>query len=484
MKKKNIFIIIGCISLLLVLFFAYWEQKHFFKSNNENLEAEAENKSNIKFVPKSVPSGNKSEYAINLALKSGGRFHVDSTVRVTNTSSDTWNKLIFYFIPNMFTKENSPNLVNPATNHFNKVTVNGKSSNYSLVKDALSIPLNKKLKPNQEIQVDFSYDFTLPKKGLRFTEADGNYYLAQFYPMISTYRNHQWNKEPYKFSGETYHTAFSDFKVTYKIPKSYTITSTNENDHFPIPNEGSFEIKKVKEVFIALLKEPHYFSTKSGNTTIRVFGNNKSDCREISKEAATVFNFYQKTIGSYPFKQLDIVLDTMGMEYPGIVTAGSIYTSSQVSMNALKTMVDHEIAHQWFYSTVSNDPYNNAWLDEGFVTFAQTLYYASKYKETSQLNKQERERLKTLKQYPVNLPLDRYKTNQSSYIYGKTSAMLWIIFEKKGGIRGAEKFLKDYYHLYSFKEVNTQEFVRFAKHYFNLKSNSIFKEWLSLKGDN
>lgn len=53
--------------------------------------------------------------------------------------------------------------------------------------------------------------------------------------------------------------------------------------------------------------------------------------------------------------------------------------------------------------------------------------------------------------------------------------MLWKWFEKRGGIKEAEKFLKNYYVFYKYKEVNTQEFVRVTKYYFNLKSNSVFK---------
>lgn len=53
--------------------------------------------------------------------------------------------------------------------------------------------------------------------------------------------------------------------------------------------------------------------------------------------------------------------------------------------------------------------------------------------------------------------------------------MLWKWFEKRGGIKEAEKFLKNYYDFYKYKEVNTQEFVRVTKYYFNLKSNSVFK---------
>ncbi|MDP4087280.1 MAG: M1 family aminopeptidase, partial [Bacillota bacterium] len=290
---------------------------------------------------------------------------------------------------------------------------------------------------------------------------------------------HKWNKEEYTTHGETYHTAFSDFKLSYDIPNEYTMVSTSENDQYPSKNKGAFEVKNVKEVFIAILRKPDVAEKKEGNINIRIFGNgyDKSLYHDLIETSSDALNYFQKNIGSYPFKQLDIVLNQMGMEYPGIVTAGSIQNQLQVNPTTLKYMVVHEIAHQWFYAVVNNDPYNEAWLDEGFADFAAKLYYFSKNKHNNPFKSIPIEQLNLL----VNMPLDKYTSNSSSYIYGKSEVMLWKLFEKKGGIKEAENFLKSYYNFYKYKEVNTQEFVRFIKYYFNLKSNSVFKGWLLLK---
>lgn len=37
-----------------------------------------------------------------------------------------------------------------------------------------------------------------------------------------------------------------------------------------------------------------------------------------------------------------------------------------------------------------------------------------------------------------------------------------------------------YYDVYRYKEVNTEEFVRFAKRYFKLEDNSEFEDWLEI----
>ena len=430
------------------------------------------------FIPKSVPAGSKSKYDMALTMNEEGTFHLESTVTIKNISEDSWRNIIFYFIPNMFTKSISSQLDQPSTIHFNKVSVNGESSSFELKKDTLNVPLKEELQKGKEMKVTFNYDFTLPEGGLRFNKSHQNYYLAQFYPMVATYRNHEWNKEEYRFKGETYHTAFSDFKVRYNIPNDYTIVSTSEDDKFPSEKNGFFEVKNTKEVFIALVKKPVIFEKNKDKVNIRVIGLDNDDplYEEISEEASAALQYFQENIGPYPFKQLDIIVDQSGMEYPGVVTAHSIYNAS-VSDESLKRIVVHEMAHQWFYGVISNDPYHNAWLDEGFADFATMLYMFSKSNQDIPY-KLMYSQIENLKPLPVNLPLDQYGTNSSSYIYGKSNIMLWKLFEKRGGKKEAEKFLKSYYKEYKYKEIDTEEFIRFTKHYFNLKDNQFFKGWL------
>ena len=219
--KKRLLIISALILLcLFISFFVYWQKEN--RGDQEQIEPPKEEKRTDNFSPVSKHPGNESEYTIDLKLEPDGLFHIQSSVNIKNTSSDNWDELVFYFIPNMFTEKNSPERSEPATHQFDQVTVNGNACDFQLKEDTLRIPLSENLKPDQEVEVQFNYELTLPKEGLRFTKIDENYYLSQFYPMLATYRDHQWNKEPYQDRGETYHTAFSNFKLNYEIPDDYT----------------------------------------------------------------------------------------------------------------------------------------------------------------------------------------------------------------------------------------------------------------------
>ncbi|WP_251639356.1 M1 family metallopeptidase [Sporosarcina sp. NCCP-2716] len=436
------------------------------------------------FSPKSLSSGNESLYDIDLKMDADGNFDIETKIEITNTSEDTWQELVFYFIPNIFTEEVSEQLGKtldvPATVEVQDVSVDNKSTEFTLNQDTLSMPLANTITPGGNVVVKFSYQLTLPVGGLRFTKNKDNFHLAQFYPMLATYRDQKWNKEEYRFRGETYHTGFSDFKVTYEIPETYTFVSSGENESYPSQEAGEFRINNVKEIFIAILKDPVVVEKQVRDVNIRVFGFEEKEnlYKEIIEIANDSLQYFQEIMGPYPFNQLDIVIDGLGMEYPGIVTAGSIYGST-VRDEAVKNMVVHEIAHQWFYGIISNDPYHEAWLDEGFTSFAEEMFHYSQSGDEIFYDDMV-DRLGLIKDtdLPVNLPLDQYENN--SHVYGKASTMLWLLFKDRGGLEEAEKFLKSYYDFYKYKEVDSKEFVRFACSYYNLEDDSEFTTWLEM----
>lgn len=448
--------------------------------NEKNPSFSMNSHDNVEFIPKSKPAGSEAKYKISLEMDEKGKFRVNSTSKIKNISTDHWKELVFYFIPNIFTKPNSPQLATPSYVSIKSIKVDGEKVKFNLEKDTLKIKLGQELKPNHEVIVNVQYDFTLPKKGLRFTANEKNYFLAQWYPMIATYRDHKWNKEDYRMRGETYHTAFSDFEIQYKISNNLTIISSSDDDTYPSGKSGILVGKDIKDFYIALLKEPNVVEKKIGNITIRVFGvdDRKDLHKDIMKLAIDALTYFQDTIGPYPHKQLDIILDELGMEYPGVVTANSIYRGTPVDEDSLKSMVIHEIAHQWFYGVISNDPYHDAWLDEGLANFASRLFYAQYQGEEVTVN----EELYKDFPLPVNLSLDEYSLKeQSTYIYGKSQEMLWKVFQENKGEQQAENFLGEYYENYKFKEIDTNEFIRFLKNYLNLNNDSYFEGWIKLE---
>lgn len=433
------------------------------------------------YTPEVLSPGNESQYVMNLEMNSQGSFKVDSTTNIKNTSADRWSQVLFYFIPNMFTEENSPSLDNPAVVDIETVKVNGANASFTLEKDTLSVQLESELLPESEVEIVVQYSFSLPKNGHRFTINSGNYYLAQWYPMAATYRNGKWNKEDYLYYGETYHNGFSDFTINYEIPEEYTIVSTGDQDMHPGKSSGSLKAINVKEFFISISKDPTITQGEIDDVNVRVIGVGKFEKykEEILQISLDALQYFQQTVGEYPHKQLDIILDEISMEYPGVVTVGKIgSTGSYLNIDYLKQTVVHEIAHQWFYGVISNDPFYDGWLDEGFATLATGLFF-------SELENKEYSPAEDILEkfpLPVNMPLSSYSAmEKGTYHYHKPTVNLWNTFKEHGGKQKLEEFLKVYYKTYQYRELNTQEFIKFLTHYLDIDDDAYFEEWITLK---
>ncbi len=431
------------------------------------------------FTAKPIADGSKGSYDLKFEMSPEGKFTAEAKITVENRSKDEWDQLIFYFLPNAFTKENKPPFFEDAAEvKIRDVKLDGVKVKYQLTGDTLAIPLAEKLAPNENREVTVKYAFTVPRKGLRFDRTENGFHLAQAYPMLATYQGKDgWNKKPYSLRGESYHTSHADFSISYRLPKGYTVISSSDQDKPSNNQSGEIKVKNTKEVFIAVVKGMRSISKTVKGVELRVWG------KEADKEAMIValqaaeksFEQFTEKLGPYPHKQLDILLDeTASMEYPGVVTVGHM---GSVDPDLSHTVV-HEIAHQWFYGVVSNDPFHHAWLDEGITELATTLYFydVEKKGDASFYFAEQADATQSVS----NLPLDEFgKGPIVGPVYGQPVKELWKLITTYGDATDGWEFLQAYYQTYAYKQVDTPEFVRFATAYFPV-NEQYFAKWLRL----
>lgn len=434
-------------------------------------------------------NGNKAGYELDLALNDQGEYTVTARIHVEKLTDAAWRDLVFYFNPNAFTAEHRDRLnpyqideilKTPAKVKVDDVLYNGEQVDYQLTFDTLTIPLPSSLEKGGAADVRVSYRFTLPEGGFRWNRIEDRQLLAQWYPMLATFQNGRWNKETYDPKSESYFTDFSDFKVRYRLPSGYSLISTADQDAPAGSTQGTLEARRVKEFTVALAKTYASRSEMVDGVEVRVFGNGQEQVLDEALEhAAACFRYLNEVIGPYPHRQFDIVLDHEAMEYPGIVTT----TAPDRAMpgHQWKHVMAHEMAHNWFYGMVSNDPYVEGWLDEGLAEFtaAFLLHDALGLPEAEAFASPERMARYGQIGYS-NLPLHEFQ-GIGSPLYGRPAMKLWGMFNLYGGKAAARGFLKSYFQHYAYKQVTTPEFVRFAKAYFPV-DETFFSDWLKLDG--
>jgi ABC-type dipeptide/oligopeptide/nickel transport system permease subunit len=447
----------------------------------------ADNRNDFSSKAKGVENNNLANYELMVNMNKKAEFSTTADIVVKNFSDKKWDNLVFYFIPNAYKKGHNQETVKGYSElKISNIKVDGKKAAYTLEHDTLNIKLDKQMKKRDQAKVEITYQFTLPHEGSRFTRVNDHFYLAQWYPMLATFQNGKWNKEDYQAGFKTWHTDFSDYLIHYDIPKGYSIVSTADKDAELKETEGTLEIKRVRDFFMAIEKDMKLYTTTKNGVEIRLFSKNlpNQDPKEILKIAENALGFFQEKIGKFPRKQFDIILDESNNNaYPGIVTIDP--DSHQVG--PIKNQIVQGIAHQYFYGVVANDPYHEPWIDEGMSEFATNIYlYLGEEQGIYRAQAISHDRMFNIKDRGLgrqfsNVPIDEIK--HPGFVLSQPALQLFSMVQEKYPVQQKDftvvltEYLSDYYHHFQYKEVNTSEFIRFTKDYFQIPTG-YFNEWL------
>jgi hypothetical protein len=124
-------------------------------------------------------------------------------------------------------------------------------------------------------------------------------------------------------------------------------------------------VRNVRDFAFVVNPDFQYRSRRVGDTRIRVFTETVSGSVTLDK-AASALRRLNELLGTYPYG--DLVLAEVGgssgfsMEYPRQIHL----TRSKVNDSYV---INHEVAHQWFYGILGNNQMRAPWLDEGFSDF-------------------------------------------------------------------------------------------------------------------
>jgi aminopeptidase N len=89
--------------------------------------------------------------------------------------------------------------------------------------------------------------------------------------------------------------------------------------------------------------------------------------------------FYSRLIGPYPYEKLaNVQSKTI---FGGLENASCIFYSenSVTGKGNAENLMAHEIAHQWFGNSVSENDWHHIWLSEGFATYLTAVYQEKTY---------------------------------------------------------------------------------------------------------
>ena len=447
-------------------------------------------------MPLGVTAKDAPQYRMDLSLDAqANRLQETVTVRFRNNSEDIWENIWFRdYVPEV--QEH----VQPGAYASNVLSVTNAQSGEELPFEAdrrrglIIVTPPKPLEPGEVLSVQFEYEADIPiAKNERFQvsgfkNSNGvTYKLCQFYPVLCMRRDGEWVYHPYEFNGEAFFSECADYQATLVLPQEFNVIASGEE--IPLHTTGgqtvwSIDAKGMRDlVIMASTEYLEPFTGTVSHVTVNSYYATSAQRRqaELSLQAAmNSIELFEEKFGRYPYDELDVCITQMmefaaGIEYPGLVEIAQL---DKVTKSSVRTIVSHEVGHQWFYGVVGNDQYDEAFLDEAFAFYCQVVYMRyidgkskSEIADIVKTNKADRPVL------PIDLGLDEYKALKGedyldSYtlaVYRSGRAFLWEV----QNVMGDDAFFAMIRQWYTAQTLKTPTIDQFLEHLFACNADHI-----------
>jgi len=214
------------------------------------------------------------------------------------------------------------------------------------------------------------------------------------------------------------------------------------------------------------------YSNREGTYQIDyyVLPRNLEKARKYYSKTKEVMDVFEKYFGEYPFRNDGAAMVEApfeGMEHQGAIAIGGNYGKGNKREYWTKDydyLLIHETGHEWWGNAVAIGDMADAWINEGFTTFAEYLFAEEKsgypdYIKTAALNHEN-----ILNLWPI---VGERNINDNTFlgndIYHKGAAMLNNLRCIINNDTLFMKIIKEYYQRYKMKITTTTDFINIVK---------------------
>jgi hypothetical protein len=291
--------------------------------------------------------------------------------------------------------------------------------------------------------------------------------------------------------------------AAFNVAALFAVTATLPADQIPVTS-GTLITSTVvapDQVRYAWVTGPvreffMQFSSRFRSATIETRGTRVTSYwlpeEEAAGRAALNYNvaalrIFSDYYGDYPFRDLVVSvapLANRGMEYPQVSLIGSeLYNRAR---DKLEVLIAHEVAHQWWYQIVHNDPVNEPWLDEALAEYSVKIYL-EKLKGNLDAESLQLTRwiapVALLQSRGGDEVLDRTVdsfTDAGQYetiVYGK-GALFYDELRKEMGDRQFFQFLQDYLNDHRYQIVNSADWLSAIEALGKPELVQLYRQWV------
>lgn len=301
-------------------------------------------------------------------------------------------------VPTVFGKYESNGLGTVVKN----VVFNGKKTQHFIDYTIMGVKLPEPIEPGDsavfEMEFITFFDRGSIRRRMKVFDHHGvkHFNGVHWYPRICAYdRKFTW--ETAQHLEKEFYGDFGCYDVTLTLPKHYIVeaTGTLQNKEEALPAELRSKIDIIRFKNKPVGSEPSVVIRPSRETkTWHFHANNVHDfawtadptyrmseytwsgikCvalamesnagrwQETAKYTASVIALYSNAFGKYEYPKIVVADAADGMEYPMLTLCGGTYPSH-------RSLIAHEVGHNWFMGMLGSNETYRAALDEGFTQY-------------------------------------------------------------------------------------------------------------------
>ena len=185
--------------------------------------------------------------------------------------------------------------------------------------------------------------------------------------------------------------------------------------------------------------------------------------------------FFANKFGEYPFLKekygvAEFLWNAGAMEHQTITGIGERLVSGK---GFFKDIYVHELAHQWWGDAVSPKTWKDVWLNEGFATYSEALFW--EYQAGSDAL--------------ISTMISKYGDFENGTLYNPGSALFSKLIYNKGswvlhmlrrevGDKNFFAILKSYFKQYKYKNASTEDFKNICEEISHKNLDYFFNQWV------
>jgi aminopeptidase N len=219
----------------------------------------------------------------------------------------------------------------------------------------------------------------------------------------------------------------------------------------------------------------------------------KEDAKRTFKNTLEMMDFFSKRFGiEYPWeKYAQVVVEQFtsgGMENTSATTlySGVMHDKRALLDSSPDRLIAHELGHQWWGDLVTCRDWSHLWLNEGFATYCEVLWYEHKLGRDERdyllYQKSRSARSGTALKRPVvdhRYPAPRTMFDVRAYPKGG-----WVLHMLRSRLGDKSFFqgLSRYGVVYSYQTAETSDFRKVFERLYGVSLERFFHDWTSRKG--